>query len=129
MGLAPYGEPKYASLIYERLMDLKEDGSFKLDMEYFDYCSGLTMMAERAAGVSIPRTSQQQWADLPHVPASQAGPGDLALFVGSDGTWTAPGHVAIVINHHGGIVEAYGTGVPVRYSTDHRSDLVGFVKP
>ncbi|MEI8192164.1 MAG: carbamoyltransferase C-terminal domain-containing protein, partial [candidate division NC10 bacterium] len=43
MGLAPYGDPKYASLITERLMDLKEDGSFKLNMEYFDYCSGLTM--------------------------------------------------------------------------------------
>jgi len=43
MGLAPYGKPKYLSLIKENLIDLKEDGSFKLDMSYFDYCTGLTM--------------------------------------------------------------------------------------
>ncbi len=43
MGLAPYGEPKYTSLILERLLDLKEDGTFKLDMQYFNYCTGLTM--------------------------------------------------------------------------------------
>ncbi len=43
MGLAPYGEPKYVDLIYKHLMDLKEDGSFKLNMEYFNYCAGLTM--------------------------------------------------------------------------------------
>lgn len=43
MGLAPYGEPKYANLIFEHLMDLKPDGSFRLNVEYFDYCTGLTM--------------------------------------------------------------------------------------
>ena len=43
MGLAPYGEPKYVDLILKELMDLKEDGSFKLNMEYFNYCAGLTM--------------------------------------------------------------------------------------
>ncbi|KAB2845865.1 MAG: hypothetical protein F9K45_03070, partial [Melioribacteraceae bacterium] len=43
MGLAPYGEPKYADLIYDKLLDLKEDGSFKMNMDYFDYCAGLTM--------------------------------------------------------------------------------------
>ncbi|MBX3703139.1 MAG: carbamoyltransferase [Steroidobacteraceae bacterium] len=43
MGLAPYGEPKYADLILEHLLDLKEDGSFRLDQQYFDYCTGLTM--------------------------------------------------------------------------------------
>jgi len=43
MGLAPYGEPKYADLILKELIDLKEDGSFKLNMKYFDYCVGLTM--------------------------------------------------------------------------------------
>ena len=43
MGLAPYGRPKYADLIYEKLIDLKADGSFALDMRYFDYCAGLTM--------------------------------------------------------------------------------------
>jgi carbamoyltransferase len=43
MGLAPYGEPKYKDLIYENLIDVKEDGSFKLDMSYFDYSVGLKM--------------------------------------------------------------------------------------
>jgi carbamoyltransferase len=43
MGLAPYGEPKYADLILEELLDLKEDGSFKLNMKYFGYCNGLRM--------------------------------------------------------------------------------------
>jgi carbamoyltransferase len=43
MGLAPYGEPKYVRQIYDHLIDLKEDGSFKMNMEYFDYCAGLTM--------------------------------------------------------------------------------------
>jgi carbamoyltransferase len=46
MGLAPYGEPKYVDLILNELMDLKEDGSFKMNMEYFDYCAGLTMTNE-----------------------------------------------------------------------------------
>ena len=43
MGLAPYGEPRYAKLILYRLIDLKSDGSFKLDLSYFDYCTGLQM--------------------------------------------------------------------------------------
>jgi carbamoyltransferase len=47
MGLAPYGEPKYVDLILEHLMDLREDGSFWLDMDYFNYCQGLTMTSEK----------------------------------------------------------------------------------
>src|SRR6478736_7517022 len=47
MGLAPYGEPKYAKLILDHLIDLKPDGSFRLDLSYFDYCTGLTMTNER----------------------------------------------------------------------------------
>ncbi len=43
MGLAPYGEPKYVNLILDNLIDLKQDGSFKLNMRYFNYCAGLTM--------------------------------------------------------------------------------------
>src|SRR5258706_13397023 len=43
MGLAPYGEPKYVDLILENLIDVKEDGSFRLNLDYFDYCTGLTM--------------------------------------------------------------------------------------
>ena len=47
MGLAPYGDPKYANLIYENLIDVKEDGSFNLNQEYFNYCTGLTMTNEK----------------------------------------------------------------------------------
>lgn len=43
MGLAPYGEPKYVDLILEHLIDVKEDGTFRLDMSYFDFATGLTM--------------------------------------------------------------------------------------
>ncbi len=43
MGLAPYGEPKYTKLILDKLLDLKEDGTFRVDMSYFNYCTGLTM--------------------------------------------------------------------------------------
>ena len=43
MGLAPYGEPKYASTILDHLIDLKRDGTFRLDLSYFDYCTGLKM--------------------------------------------------------------------------------------
>lgn len=43
MGLAPYGEPKYVDLIYRELMDLREDGSFRLNQRYFNYLGGLTM--------------------------------------------------------------------------------------
>ena len=43
MGLAPYGEPKYANRILEHIVDVKDDGSFRLDLSYFDYCTGLTM--------------------------------------------------------------------------------------
>ena len=47
MGLAPYGEPRFKDLILENIMDLKEDGSFRLDQTYFDYCTGLAMTNAR----------------------------------------------------------------------------------
>ena len=47
MGLAPYGEPKYVDLIMENLIDLKDDGSFKLNMDYFDFPAGLKMTNDR----------------------------------------------------------------------------------
>ena len=47
MGLAPYGEPKYAQLMLDNLVDVKDDGSFRLDQRYFDYCTGLTMTSPR----------------------------------------------------------------------------------
>jgi carbamoyltransferase len=47
MGLAPYGEPKYVDLILTNLIDLKDDGSFRLNLDYFDYCTGLRMTNDR----------------------------------------------------------------------------------
>lgn len=49
MGLAPYGDPVYADLIMEKLLDVKEDGSFRMDMSYFNYTTGLTMTNDRFA--------------------------------------------------------------------------------
>ena len=43
MGLAPYGVPKYVDAIYEHILDLRDDGSFRMNMDYFNYCTGLTM--------------------------------------------------------------------------------------
>jgi carbamoyltransferase len=47
MGLAPYGEPRYVDVIKEHLIDIKDDGSFRMNLEYFDYCTGLRMTNER----------------------------------------------------------------------------------
>ncbi len=98
-------------------------------------CSGLVMMAYQAAGVNIPRTSEDQWAWGPKVPASQAEPGDLVFFAGSDGTATNPGHVGLVIGG-GKMIEAYATGFPIRISTygtsssaGGLSQVVGFTRP
>jgi carbamoyltransferase len=49
MGLAPYGEPRFTDLIFDNIVDLKEDGSFRLDMSYFDYCTGLKMTNKKFA--------------------------------------------------------------------------------
>jgi carbamoyltransferase len=61
MGLAPYGEPKYAQKILDHLIDLKEDGSFRLNLEYFEYCTGLTMTNAAFDGLfgSPPRQPEQ----------------------------------------------------------------------
>ena len=47
MGLAPYGEPRFYDLIFEHLLDVKDDGSFRMDMSYFDYTSGLSMISRK----------------------------------------------------------------------------------
>ncbi|WP_324726104.1 carbamoyltransferase [Actomonas aquatica] len=49
MGLAPYGEPRYADTIRDHLLDLRDDGSFRLDQSYFNYCQGLTMTSDKFA--------------------------------------------------------------------------------
>jgi peptidoglycan DL-endopeptidase CwlO len=92
-------------------------------------CSGLAMMAYQAAGITIPRTSQAQWAYGKQIPASQARPGDLVFFAGSDGTMTAPGHVGIVLRP-GTMIDAPYSGQVVREEpiTD-TTGLVGYTQP
>ena len=51
MGLAPYGQPKYVDVIMDKLLDVKDDGSFRMDMSYFNYCQGLTMTNARFASL------------------------------------------------------------------------------
>ena len=62
MGLAPYGEPRYADLIREKLISVSEDGSFQLDMSYFDYATGLTMTNKKFDALfgGPPRTSETE---------------------------------------------------------------------
>ncbi len=62
MGLAPYGEPRFAQTILDNLIDLKPDGSFKLDLEYFDYCTGFTMTNRKFDALfgGPPRQGEQQ---------------------------------------------------------------------
>jgi cell wall-associated NlpC family hydrolase len=98
-------------------------------------CSGLVMEAWARAGVTIPRTSQGQWASLRHVPGSQIRPGDLVFGPGGDGTWAHPGHVMMIISlHPAKVIEAYATGTPVM--TTSLSDgsaamggTVGYARP
>jgi cell wall-associated NlpC family hydrolase len=95
--------------------------------DFFD-CSGLTMMAYRAAGINIPRTADQQWQWGPRVDPSQVQPGDLVFFAGADGTAAAPGHVGIVIGH-GLMIDAPSTGLQVRIEPYTDSGAVGFTRP
>jgi cell wall-associated NlpC family hydrolase len=89
-------------------------------------CSGLAMKAYQAAGITIARRSQDQWATERHV--STPVPGDLVFFAGADGTPASPGHVGIVIGG-GQMIEAYGTGFPVRVASYTDRNPVGFTNP
>jgi peptidoglycan DL-endopeptidase CwlO len=91
-------------------------------------CSGLVMMAYRAAGIDIPRTSEQQWTSGPQVSPGQVQPGDLVFFAGADGTPAAPGHVGLVIGN-GLMIEAYAVGFPVRIAPYAGRNPVGFTRP
>lgn len=64
MGLAPYGEPRFANLIRENIVDIKSDGTFRLNMDYFDYCTGLTMTSEKFHQLfgAPPRTGEARLA-------------------------------------------------------------------
>ena len=100
-------------------------------------CSGLAMMAYRAAGIAIPRTSQAQWAYGRQIPASQVQPGDLVFFAGADGTPAAPGHVGIVLDPAAHtMINAYTSSFPVEVDTyglptskGGLSPVVGFTRP
>jgi cell wall-associated NlpC family hydrolase len=98
-------------------------------------CSGLVQAAYNAAGVAIPRTSEEQWAWGPKIKPGQEEPGDLVFFAGSDGTPTNPGHVGLVIGKNL-MVEAYATGFNIRISSFGTANsapgdgtVVGFTRP
>ncbi|MBO2448716.1 C40 family peptidase [Actinomadura barringtoniae] len=91
-------------------------------------CSGLTSRAYRAAGITIPRIAADQSHASSKIPRGHEQPGDLAFFAGSDGTFSNPGHVGIVIDpaHHRMIEAACTACGPIRISSYRRGDLVGF---
>lgn len=62
MGLAPYGEPKFVKAIYDHLLDVKPDGTFRMNMEYFNYCTGLTMTSRKFDDIfgGPPRTPESK---------------------------------------------------------------------
>jgi cell wall-associated NlpC family hydrolase len=87
-------------------------------------CSGLTMSAWAAAGVSIPRTSEAQWADLPSVSISNIQPGDILVFLGG-------GHVGIYVGNNK-LIDAPHTGLDVElvsFTGWYRSNLDAAVRP
>jgi len=68
MGLAPYGTPKYAQAIRDNLIDLKADGSFRLNQDYFNYCTGLTMTNERFDRLfGGPPRNPETWLEQKHM--------------------------------------------------------------
>ncbi|GAA1900997.1 C40 family peptidase [Streptantibioticus ferralitis] len=85
-------------------------------------CSGLTEMAWAAAGVAIPRTSQEQWARLPHIPLDQLRPGDLVIY------FTDAGHVAIYIGD-GAIIQAPRPGRAIGIAGAGSMPILGAVRP
>lgn len=91
-------------------------------------CSGLAMMAYRAAGITIPRTSQQQWAYGRQIPATRARPGDLVFYAGADGTMTSPGHVGILYTPTS-IIVAPETGQVIQIQPVDQPGLVGYTDP
>jgi len=89
--------------------------------DVFD-CSGLTMYAWAAAGVSLPHNAEAQYMSLPHVSQSELQPGDLVFF-------GAPIHHVGIYVGGGTMIEAPYTGVDVRYHTIYRSDYAGGARP
>src|SRR5579863_2227707 len=68
MGLAPYGEPKYAQLIFDKLVDVKPDGSFRLNLDYFNYCTGFTMTGRAFEELfGAPAREPEEWLVQRHM--------------------------------------------------------------
>jgi cell wall-associated NlpC family hydrolase len=128
------GKPAAAAIAYARAQPGKPYEWGGTGPAVFD-CSGLVMRAYAAAGVSLARTSQEQWATEPHIPGPQ--PGDLVFFAGVDGTPSAPGHVGIVVDPSRHLmIDAYAAEFPVEYDTyglasskPGLSDPAGFAQP
>ncbi len=76
MGLAPYGEPRFKDTILSNIVDLKEDGTFRLDQTYFDYCTGLRMTNDKF--------------DAPVCSAVRPRKAGQGNFFEQIGTWTSP---------------------------------------
>ena len=123
----PAGPPAAAAIAYAKAQLGKPyvwGGPTAPGTSYGFDCSGLVY---EAYGTRIPRTSEAQWAGLPHVSTPQ--PGDLVFFAGSDGTMTSPGHVGIVIGG-GEMVDAPHTGTDVQVEPyANAADLVGYARP
>ncbi|SDL63848.1 NlpC/P60 family protein [Nonomuraea jiangxiensis] len=92
-------------------------------------CSGLVRYAWHQAGTALPRTTEEQWRAIPHVPPGRQAPGDLVFFQGSGGGSDRPGHVGLVLDSYR-MIEAPRTGARVRISRyTTRRDLVGYARP
>jgi cell wall-associated NlpC family hydrolase len=92
-------------------------------------CSGLTFAAYRAAGITLPRVSGDQWKHTPHIPKGQEQPGDLVFFNSGPGTSPDnPGHVGIVIAP-GKMIAAPHRGTVVQIQSYNRRTLIGFSRP
>jgi peptidoglycan DL-endopeptidase CwlO len=132
--VAAPGKPAAAAIAYARAQVGKPYEWGGTGPDAFD-CSGLVMKAYASAGVSLARTSQEQWATEPHV--SDPASGDLVFFAGADGTASAPGHVGLVVDPSRDLmIDAYAPGVPIHEETYGQPDSapglqdpVGFTDP
>ncbi|HEY1466334.1 MAG TPA: C40 family peptidase, partial [Acidimicrobiales bacterium] len=91
-------------------------------------CSGLTQAAYKAAGMAIPRTSEEQWLALPHVPLDGLQPGDLVFFNPGEDFPGLPGHVGIYLGDNE-MVDAPYTGVDVRVDSLGGTEPFGAARP
>lgn len=91
-------------------------------------CSGLTQAAYQAAGIALPRTSEEQWIELPHVTLDDLQPGDLVFFDPGEDFPGLPGHVGIYVGNDE-MVDAPHTGVDVRIDTLAGTQPFGAARP